>query len=219
MRIKEIMSSMNGEFLKVIEKNEGLVDSVVEILGADNVAAATYDEDNNILFIDMNEDADKRNVEILTMLFNGEDGNLKLEIDSLAEHGEAIAYLKEALDLDEEVAEFLVESGFKTIQDISVISKYKSDLLDYMDGDMINALGEIAEKALTNVRLEVEGNSFDSISDLNSESILLLKESGITDVEGVAELCNDELIEILPYMGSDEANAIIMLARTQLNWI
>ena len=128
-----------------------------------------------------------------------------------------------ALDVDEMIAHLLISEGFSTVDEIAMVELDELTSIEGFDEDLAQELqnraktfvekrnAEFVEKSKT---LGVD-DSLKTISGLDQDMILSLAENGVKNLDDLADLASDELIDILGdgVITEVEANRIIMAAR------
>ncbi|MEP6942871.1 MAG: helix-hairpin-helix domain-containing protein, partial [Betaproteobacteria bacterium] len=128
------------------------------------------------------------------------------------------ALFMEKLDVDQEVADILIQEGFSTLEEIAYVPLTEMLEIEAFDEDTVNELRSRARNALLTeaiVREEsVENVSEDllNLEGMDTETAGLLAEKGITNRDALADLAGDELVE-LTGLSSDRAQELIMKAR------
>lgn len=122
------------------------------------------------------------------------------------------------LDVDEEVADILIDEGFSTLEEVAYVPISEMLEIDAFDEDTVNELRNRARDALLTMELareeKVEEVSQDlrSLDGLTPELIGKLAEGNIHTRDELAELAVDELVDMVG-LGEDDARALIMKAR------
>ncbi len=122
------------------------------------------------------------------------------------------------LDVDEEVADILIEEGFSSLEEIAYVPLNEMLEIEAFDEDTVHELRNRARDALLTQAIateeKVEGVALDlkSLDGMTSELLAKLAEHEIQTRDDLAELAVDELTEMT---GVDEeaAKALIMKAR------
>ena len=124
----------------------------------------------------------------------------------------------EKLDVDEEVANILIEEGFSTLEEIAYVPLAEMLEIEAFDEVTINELRDRARNVLLTEAI-VDEEQLDKVADdmlsLDGMDVGLaakLARQGITDRDALADLSIDELVD-LTGMDADTAKALIMVAR------
>ena len=124
----------------------------------------------------------------------------------------------EKLDVDEEVAEILVQEGFSTLEEIAYVPLAEMNEIEAFDEDTIEELRKRARAALLTEAIAKEEKVEEATEDLlmmegmDDATAHLLASKGIATMDALAELAVDELVEITN-MDMDRAKTLIMTAR------
>jgi len=124
----------------------------------------------------------------------------------------------EKLDVDEEVAEILVQEGFSTLEEIAYVPLAEMNQIDAFDEDTVEELRKRARAALLTEAIAKEEKVEEAAEDLltlegmDDATAHQLAAKGISTMDDLAELAIDELVE-LTNMDEERAKALIMTAR------
>jgi len=126
------------------------------------------------------------------------------------------------LEVDNEIAQILVQEGFSTVEEIAYVPTAELIAIEGFDEDIVEELRARARDALLTDALAVEENMEDnkpsadllSVAGMDEATAYALAEHKIVTRENLADLATDELVE-LALDGIDEAraSALIMAAR------
>lgn len=132
-----------------------------------------------------------------------------------------IRMFMEKLDVDEDVAQVLVEEGFTSLEEVAYVPLAEMLEIEAYDEDTVNELRVRARDALLTdaiVREEaVESAAADlmSVAGMDEDTAALLTSKGIQNAEDLADLAVDELVELIA-MDEERAKALIMTARAPM---
>ena len=150
--------------------------------------------------------------------------NVMSEEDAAAkQQQEASAFIvmfMEKLDVDEEVAEVLVQEGFTSVEEVAYVPLDEILAIDGFDEEIANELRNRAKDALlTQAIASEEDLSSANIADdllnmegMDDELALQLAKKNILSMEDLAEQAVDELMDI-EGMDEERAGDLIMTAR------
>jgi len=132
----------------------------------------------------------------------------------------ALQLFKEALEVDDNVAQVLVQEGFTNLEEIAYVPKQEMASIEEFDDDLVEELRKRARDVLLTKAIAQE----EKLSQANPEQDLLelegmdehtarlLASNGIATREALAEQAVDDLLEI-EGMTEDRARELIMKAR------
>jgi N utilization substance protein A len=124
----------------------------------------------------------------------------------------------EKLDVDEEVAQILIEEGFSNLEEVAYVPLSEMLEIEAFDEQTINELRRRARDALVTAAIKSEetmetgADDLVSMEGMDTDTAHLLASKGVRTMEDLADLAIDELTDIT---GMDEARAkeLIMTAR------
>jgi N utilization substance protein A len=122
------------------------------------------------------------------------------------------------LDVDEEVADILVQEGFSTLEEIAYVPISEMSEIEAFDEDTINELRKRARAALLTEAIAKEEKAGEASEDLltmegmDEETAHVLAANGVSTMEDLADLAVDDLVEITN-MDAERAKQLIMTAR------
>jgi N utilization substance protein A len=136
------------------------------------------------------------------------------------ETGDMISTFMEALDVDQDVAEVLVEEGFASLEEVAYVPLEEFLAIDGFDEDVAEELRSRAKDALLTQALadeeKVEGGQPQedllNMEGMDETLAFQLAEKGVCSMEDLAELAVDELMEV-DGMDEERASTLIMKAR------
>lgn len=137
---------------------------------------------------------------------------------SETEHESIRALFVERLDVDEEVANILIEEGFSTLEEIAYVPLAEMLEIDAFDEATVNELRErarnvlLTEAIVDEEHLEKVADDLLSLDGMDKPFAAKLAKAGITDREALADLAVDELTE-LTGIDAGRASKIITVAR------
>ena len=136
----------------------------------------------------------------------------------------AIAVMASALDVEEVVAQFLVSSNIISPKDLIAVGAEKLVQSGVFNEEIANELVNRAQ-AYVAEQEKIKAEKFANLNidklmleldGMDDDIALLLGDAGIKDIQSVADLDNDEFIEICGEQYQDLANRIIMDARRRV---
>ncbi|MBP7566224.1 MAG: transcription termination/antitermination protein NusA, partial [Burkholderiaceae bacterium] len=128
------------------------------------------------------------------------------------------ALFMEKLDVDQEVADILIEEGFTSLEEVAYVPLSEMLEIESFDEDTVNELRARAKDALLTMEIAREETALDvsqnlrDLEGLTPELAAKLAEAGVNTRDDLADLAVDELTEITG-QSADEAKALIMKAR------
>lgn len=227
-RVTAVRNEIGGEAVDIVLWSEDPAQFVIGALAPAQVQSIVVDEEKHSMDVVVDEEnlavaigRSGQNVRLASEL-TGWQINIMTQEESAqkqAEESEVVRKLFMAkLDVDEEVADILIEEGFSTLEEVAYVPISEMMEIEAFDEDTVNELRNRARDALLTMELareeKVEEVSQDlrSLDGLTPELIGKLAEGNIHTRDDLAELAVDELVE-LAGMGEEDAKALIMKAR------
>jgi len=135
-----------------------------------------------------------------------------------AETGRLRGLFIDKLDVDEEVADILIQEGFSTLEEVAYVPINELNEIEAFDSDTVNELRNRARNALLVAAIaneeKVEGVDPEllKLEGMDTQLAAKLAEGGIKTRDDLADLAVDELAEISK-LDEDRAKKLIMAAR------
>jgi transcription termination/antitermination protein NusA len=232
-RVKAVWEELRGEKVDIVPWASDPATFVVNALSPAEVAKVVMDEEQRRVDAVIPDDQ-------LSVAIGRRGQNVKLasqltgwDIDILTEAEESERRTEEfrtrskvfadALDVDEVIAHLLVTEGFTSLEEVAYIAM--SDLTDIegFDAQVAAELQAQARAALERRAREYEQRRIElGVSDdlaalegVTPPMLVTLGEHGVKTLDDLADLANDELVELLDpnAIDLDTANGLIMRAR------
>jgi N utilization substance protein A len=229
-RVQVVSNELANERIDIILWDDNPAQLVINSMAPAEVASIIVDEDNHTMDIAVEEDnlaqaigRGGQNVRLSSEL-TGWTINVMSEEDAAAKQQQEastfIVMFMEKLDVDEDVAEVLVQEGFTSVEEVAYVPLDEILAIDGFDEEIANELRNRAKDALlTQAIASEEDLSSANIADdlLNMEGMddalaLQLAEKNILSMEDLAEQAVDELMDIQG-MDEERAGELIMTAR------
>ena len=229
-RVQVVSNELANERIDIILWNDNPAQLVINSMAPAEVASIIVEEDSHTMDIAVEEEnlaqaigRNGQNVRLSSEL-TGWTINVMSEEDAAAkQQQEAISFVElfmQALEVDDEVAEVLVQEGFTSLEEIAYVPLDEILAIEGFDEEIANDLRNRAKDALlTQAIASQEDLSSANIADdlLNMEGMdnvlaLELAKKGILSMEDLAEQSIDELKDI-ESIDDERAGKLIMTAR------
>lgn len=148
--------------------------------------------------------------------------NILTEEEAAQKHEEEYTQTRQLfidkLDVDEEVADILVQEGFGTLEEIAYVPLSEMIEIEAFDEDTVNELRKRARAALLTEAIAKEEKVGEASEDLltmegmDEATAHTLAAKGISTMEDLADLAVDDLIELIN-IDAERAKQLIMTAR------
>ncbi len=229
-RVQVVSNELANERIDIILWDDNPAQLVINSMAPAEVASIIVDEDSHTMDIAVEEEnlaqaigRNGQNVRLSSELTGWTINVMSEEEAAAKQQQEASSYIEmfmEKLDVDEEVAEVLVQEGFTSLEEIAYVPLDEILAIEGFDEEIANELRNRAKDALlTQAIASEEDISQANIADdlLNMEGMddtlaLELAKKGILNMEELAEQSIDELIDI-EGMDEERAGQLIMTAR------
>ncbi len=227
-RVNAVTNEVAGERVDIVLWSEDPAQFVIGALAPANVSSIVVDEEKHAMDVVVDEEnlaiaigRGGQNVRLASDLTGW-----KINIMDAAESAQkqanetdtARALFMEKLDVDQEIADILIEEGFNTLEEVAYVPLQEMLEIESFDEETVNELRTRAKDALLTMEIARE-DSVESVSQnlrdlegMTAELIATLAEGGIHTRDELADLAIDELTE-LTGQPDDDAKALIMKAR------
>ncbi|MFA5081697.1 MAG: transcription termination factor NusA [Hydrogenophilaceae bacterium] len=227
-RVTAVTNELNGERVDIILWSPEPAQFVINALAPAEVSSIVVDEEKHSMDVVVDESQlanaigrGGQNVRLASEL-TGWTINIMTEDEAEEKKETEVSSIRslfmERLDIDQDVAEVLVEEGFSTLEEIAYVPLSEMLEIEAFDEDTVNELRARARDALLTAAIAqeetVEKDSTDlmSVEGMDAGMAAELSAKGIKSAEDLADLAVDELVE-LTGMAEDRAQALIMSAR------
>jgi N utilization substance protein A len=232
-RVQAVTQELAGERVDIVLWSEDPAQFVIGALAPANVQSIVVDEEKHAMDVVVNEDelavaigVGGRNVRLASEL-TGWQINIMTANESQAKQSDEkqriVALFVDKLDVDEEVAQILMEEGFTGLEEVAYVPINEILAIEAFDEDTVNELRTRARDALLTEALAKEeslegGVQTDllTLPGITNNMLPKLAENGVYLIEDLAELDSEELIE-LTGVSEDAAKQMIMKARE--SWV
>lgn len=227
-RVQAVTAELAGERVDIVLWSMDPAQFVINAMSPAEVASIVVDEDAHSMDVVVEEEQlalaigrNGQNVRLASEL-TGWAINI-LTVDEVAkknqeEYASVRHLFMEKLDVDEEVAEILVQEGFSTLEEIAYVPLAEMNAIESFDEDTVEELRKRTRAALLTEAIAVEEKVEEAAEDLltlegmDDATAHLLASKGIPTMNDLAELAIDELVE-LTNMDAERAKMLIMTAR------
>jgi N utilization substance protein A len=229
-RVQAVSNELDNERVDIILWDDNPAQLVINAMSPAEVESIVVDEDSNTMEVAVAADnlaqaigRSGQNVRLASELtgwtinvMSTEEAAEKHE----AEAGEVIQMFVEQLDIDDEVAEILVEEGFTTLEEVAYVPLDEMTAIEGFDEDIAEELRARAKDALLTQAIASEeqlganepAEDLLEMEGMDRHLAYVLASRGVITMEDLAELGVDELTDI-PDMTEERAGELIMTAR------
>ena len=227
-RVQAVTAELAGERVDIVLWSMDPAQFVINAMAPAEVSSIVVDEDAHSMDVVVDEEQlalaigrNGQNVRLASEL-TGWTLNI-LTVDEAVKKNEEEStktrqLFMDKLDVDEEVADILIEEGFTTLEEIAYVPVAEMSEIEAFDEDTINELRKRARAALLTDAIAKEEKVGEASADLlamegmDDETAHLLASKGILTMEDLADLAVDDLVD-LTKMDAERAKQLIMAAR------
>ncbi len=229
-RVQAVSNELDNERVDIILWDDNPAQLVINAMSPAEVESIVVDEDSNTMEVAVAADnlaqaigRSGQNVRLASEL-TGWTINVMSTDEAAEKHeaeaGEVIQMFVEQLDIDDEVAEILVEEGFTTLEEVAYVPLEEMTAVEGFDEDIAEELRARAKDALLTqaIASEEQLGASEPAQDLlemdgmDRHLAYVLASRAVITMEDLAELGVDELMDI-PDMTEERAGELIMTAR------
>jgi N utilization substance protein A len=229
-RVQAVSGELAGERVDIVLWDDNPAQFVINAMSPAEVAAIIVDEDAHAMDIAVGADnlaqaigRGGQNVRLASQL-TGWTLNVMTEADiqakQQAETGDILQRFIDELEVDEELAQVLVEEGFTSLEEIAYVPMEEMLSIDGFDEDIVNELRARAKdrlltKAIANEEKLADAHPADDLLSLEGMDKALAHElavRGVVNREDLAEQSIDDLLDI-DGIDAERAGKLIMVAR------
>ena len=230
-RVTAVRNEIGGENIDIVLWSADPAQFVIGALAPAEVSSIVVDEDKHAM--DVVVDADNlaiaigrsgQNVRLASEL-TGWTINLmtqdESEKKSEAEHAVTRLMFMEKLDIDEELADLLIDEGFSTLEEVAYVPLAEMLEIDGLDEEIVNELRNrarnilLTEAIVTEEQLEGVADDLLGLEGMTRELAAKLAGHNVKNRDDLAELAVDELVEMT---GIDDERAKDVILKARAHW-
>lgn len=230
-RVTAVRNEVASESVDIVLWSPDPAQYVINALAPADVSSIVVDEERHAMDVVVDEEnlaiaigKGGQNVRLASELtgwtinlMTQEESEKRLEAESAATR----VLFMEKLDINEELANLLIEEGFSTLEEVAYVPLAEMLEIGGLEETVVNDLRERARSVLLTEAIVVE----EQLNEVDEALLLLegmdnalaaqLAASGVKTRDDLAELAQDELIELT---GMDEEKAKAMILKAREHW-
>lgn len=227
-RVQAVISELAGERIDIILWSEDPATFIINALAPAEISSIMVDEEKHSMDIVVDDDnlaqaigRGGQNVRLASEL-TGWELNIMTVDESKAKHEKETSQIcqlfMEKLDVDQEIAEILVQEGFSTLEEVAYIPINEMLEIESLDEDTIHEIRNRARNVLLTDAIAKEEKAEHISGDLlalegiDDDIARQLTSKGISTQADLADLAADDLVEMTG-IEVERANQLIMKAR------
>ncbi|CAM5393180.1 transcription termination factor NusA [Thauera mechernichensis] len=230
-RVTAVRNEVGGEQVDIIVWSSDPAQFVVAALQPAEVVSIVVDEEAHAMDVVVDENnlaiaigRNGQNVKLASEL-TGLTINLMSEQESAektAQEQQGLrALFMEKLDVDEELADILIEEGFSSLEEVAYVPLAEMLEIEAFDEDTVNELRNrarnvlLTEAIVTEEQLENVADDLLNLDGMEKSLAAKLAQQGIRTRDDLADLAVDELVEMA---GIDEERAKALISVARAHW-
>ncbi|WP_454455918.1 transcription termination factor NusA [Thauera phenylacetica] len=230
-RVTAVRNEIGGEQIDIIVWSPDPAQFVVAALQPAEVVSIVVDEESHAMDVVVDENnlaiaigRSGQNVKLASEL-TGWTINLMSEQESAektAQEQQGLrALFMEKLDVDEELADILIEEGFSSLEEVAYVPLSEMLEIEAFDEDTVNELRNrarnvlLTEAIVTEEQLEKVSDDLLGLEGMEKSLAATLAQQGIRTRDDLADLAVDELVEMA---GIDEERAKALISVARAHW-
>lgn len=229
-RVQAVSGELAGERIDIVLWDDNPAQFVINAMAPADVASLVVDEDNHTMDIAVISSnlaqaigRNGQNVRLASQL-SGWELNVMTVEDMQTKHqvekDRILTLFTQALDIDDDFAELLVDEGFSTVEEIAYVPLSELQRIEELDDEQIEQLRDRAKQSLSTQALAKEetlagakpADDLLALDGMAQDLAYELAARGISTLEDLAEQGIDDLSGI-PEMTEQKAGELIMAAR------
>jgi len=230
-RVQAVSTELKGERIDIVLWDDDLVQFIINSMAPAEVVSVVVDEENNQITVTVADEhlsqAIGRNGQNVILASKLSGWRLKVvsesEQDTVSEsdYTAMVNLFIEALDIDEDFADLLVQSGITSLEDIINTSVEELLVIEDLDEETVEELKNRANEYLTKQSLLLQekykgvqpAEDLLNLEGMTQELAYKLASKEIVTQEDLAECAVDELLEVCDELNKDKAAKLILEAR------
>jgi len=230
-RVQAVTQELAGERVDIVLWNADPATFVINSLAPADVTSIVVDEESHSMDVVVDEEQlaqaigrTGQNVRLASQL-TGWELNIMTTDEASTKKAEESTTLRtlfmDKLDVDQEVADILIEEGFTSLEEVAYVPLNEMLAIEAFDEDTVNELRARARNALLTEAIANEEHVEKDLEDLmtlegmDADTARLLASKGVSTKDELADLAVDELTEMTA-IEDERARQLIMAARAPL---
>lgn len=229
-RVQAVSNELSNERVDIVLWDDNPAQFVINAMSPAEIESIVVDEDKNSMDVAVDEEnlamAIGRGGQNVRLACELTEWNINVmsveewENKQQTESGSYIQLFVDALDVDEDIAQALVEEGFTSLDEVAYVPLEEIVAIEGFDEDIVEELRARAKDALLTQALASEeqaggaapAEDLLTMEGMDKELAVKMAASGIITMEDLAEQAVDELL-VIEGMDEERAAALIMKAR------
>lgn len=233
-RVQAVSNELGGERIDIVLWSDDTAQFVMNAMAPAEIVSIVIDEETRVIDIAVKDDylpqaigKGGQNI-ILASCLTGWELNVMGSTEAISKNTNEINELKnifmDKLQVDEDLAQVLVNEGFASIEEVAYVPVQELLEIEGFDDEVVTALRTAAKNALLAEEIAKQGqevsatstrdavSSLESLDGMNAGLLQKLTKADILTRDDLGELSVDDLLEICK-IDADMAAKLIMAAR------
>ena len=227
-RVQAVISELAGERVDIVLWSDDPATFIINALAPAEISSIMVDEEKHSMDIVVDDDnlaqaigRGGQNVRLASEL-TGWVLNIMTVDESKAQHEQETSQIcqlfMQKLDVDEEIAEILVQEGFVTLEEVAYVPLNEMLAIESLDEETVNEIRNRARNALltdaiaNEEKVEHVAEDLLAIEGMDIDIVRELAAKGINTQADLADLAADDLVEMTG-IDIERANRLIIKAR------
>ncbi|MCT6867076.1 MAG: transcription termination factor NusA [Gilliamella apicola] len=226
-RVQAVSNEFGGERIDIVLWDDNPAQYVINAMAPADVVSIVVDEDKHTMDVAVNADTlpqaigrNGQNIRLASQLTGWTLNVMSTEDLQEKHHAESFASISnfmKHLDIEEDLAQLLVEEGFTSLEELAYVPVDELLEIEELNEELVEALRSRAKDALTTMALATSGDKRPAqdlldLAGMTQELAYQLAQHDVTTLEDLAEQGTDDLADI-EGLTSKQAGDFIMAAR------
>jgi N utilization substance protein A len=230
-RVQAVTGELGGERVDIVLWSEDPAQFVIGALAPANVSSIVVDEDRHSMDVVVDEDnlalaigTGGRNVRLASELTGWQINLMSAEesqVKSESERQLVRELFMHKLDVDQDVADILIDEGFTTVEEVAYVPISEMLEIEAFDEETVNELRNRARDVLlteaiaTEEKIGTTSEDLLTLEGMDRELAASLADAGVHTRDELAELAVDELVEAT---GIEDERARDLIMKARAHW-
>jgi len=230
-RVQAVTGELGGERVDIVLWSEDPAQFVIGALAPANVSSIVVDEDRHSMDVVVDEDnlalaigTGGRNVRLASELTGWQINLMSAEesqVKSESERQLVRELFMHKLDVDQDVADILIDEGFTTLEEVAYVPISEMLEIEAFDEETVNELRNRARDVLlteaiaTEEKIGTTSEDLLTLEGMDRELAASLADAGVHTRDELAELAVDELVEAT---GIEDGRARDLIMKARAHW-
>lgn len=230
-RVTAVRNELGGENIDIVLWSQDPAEFVIKALAPAEVSSIVVDEESHAMDVVVDESnlaiaigRGGQNVKLASELTGWQINLMTVEEStqkSEAERGRLRSAFTEKLDVDDEVADILIDEGFTSLEEIAYVPLSEMLEIEAFDEETVNELRTrarnvlLTEAIVSEEQLEQVAEDLLALEGMDKPLAAKLARAGVKTRDDLADLAVDELTEIA---GITEESAKDLITKARAHW-